>query len=132
MQAGFTLLEILVAFIILGLAAGAITSIFGSTVIKAARSENQRLAALAARSVLASIGAETPLEAGTRAGQMPNGIGWSVSIQPYEDQSDPASDDQSRPVTIPYLVTVHTAAGSSSSLSTADLVSLRLKTGAPP
>jgi general secretion pathway protein I len=132
-RAGFTLLEILVAFAILGLAAAAIAQIFGVGVIKVARSENQRLAALAARSVLASVGADIPLEPGRQSGEMPGGIRWSLSITPYgDDQSNAPADASARPVTVPYLVTVDTAAGSPASPSTAELVSLRLKIEAPP
>jgi general secretion pathway protein I len=129
-QAGFTLIEILIAFAILGMASAAVISIFGSDLSRVARAKNERVAALSARSVLALVGSELPLEPGTREGQLPNGLRWSLAIQPYEDAAI-ANDSNIPPVTTAYLVSVHTAAGLSSNSATADLISLRLKTENP-
>jgi general secretion pathway protein I len=130
-EAGFTLLEILVAFAILGLAAGAILSMFGSNIARIARSENQRLAVMAARSVMARAGGDIALEPGTRKGEMPGGIRWSMSVKPAGGDANENGDDGSPPVTEAYLVAVRAAAGPPSDASIADLVSLRLMPGSP-
>ena len=77
-NAGFTLIEILVAFTILGLAGATIMSILGNGTAKVSRAENERLAILSARSALALVGTEVPLEAGTRKGKMSDGGEWTI------------------------------------------------------
>jgi general secretion pathway protein I len=129
-QAGFTLIEILVAFIILGLAAGVIMDAFGAGPVKIAQSDNERKAALAARSVLALVGGEIPLTAGLKQGTMPDGMRWTVHIQPYE-ATEPENGTPA-PVTTPYLVSVDAALGPQAKPSVASMTTLRLKTGTQP
>jgi general secretion pathway protein I len=131
-QDGFTLLEILVAFIILALATGTIMSMFGSSFMRVATSENERLAALSARSLLARVGSDVPLEPAVRNGEMPGRIRWSVTIQPYDQPSAGNDSDTPPPVTTPYRVTVRAMVGPQSHPSVAELTTLRLKTGALP
>lgn len=128
-QAGFTLLEVLVAFIILGLAAGAVMTAFGSGALKVAQAENERRAALAARSVLALAGSGIPLEAGTQQGTMPDGTRWRMIIRPYEAQPAEGGGDDVPPVTVAYRVDV--AVEPTSGAMPVSITSLRLKPGAP-
>jgi general secretion pathway protein I len=115
-QAGFTLIEILVAFIILGLSASALMDIFRSSPLNVARAENERLAVLAVQSVMDSAVSPEP---GHREGDMPNGIHWSLQVEPYE-----AGDVSSL-----YLITVATSVGNGITRQDAKLTSLRLKAG---
>src|SRR5882672_10305504 len=80
--AGFTLIETLVAFAILGLVAGAVLSIFSTGPSKLSRAENQRFAVLTAQSVLALVGSERPLQTGTWQGGLAHGERWTLSIEP--------------------------------------------------
>jgi general secretion pathway protein I len=128
-EAGFTLLEVLVAFVILGLTAAALLSVFGNGLVKVSSAENERTATLAAQSTLARIGADIPLETGARQGEMPGGVRWKVSIEPYQTPPSDPSGDQGPPlITTPYIVTVHAAAGPRAQATDVSLVSLRLKT----
>jgi len=131
-RAGFTLIEIVVAFAILGLASGVIMSLFGSASTKVMRTENERLAVLSARSAAALIDNEVPLEVGAWQGHMYGKVEWAISIQPYQTEAAIEQSNSSvPPATIPYLVTVHTSVGSGSNQASAAITSLRLKTGAP-
>lgn len=131
LQAGFTLIEILVALVILGFASGAVLSIFGTATLKVSKAENERLTVLAARSALALVGNEIPLESGTHQGQSKDGkFQWTVSVQPTETPS-PLIGDAPRRVTMPYLVTVRTALGRESSPEIT-VTTVRLKSGAVP
>jgi type II secretion system protein I len=69
-RAGFTLIEILVAFAILGLAAGAVLSVFSSSPGRISRAENRRMALLEAQSILDLVGNERPIEEGQWQGDL--------------------------------------------------------------
>lgn len=84
-QDGFTLIEVAVALAILAMAASALMSVFGGAPIRQARIENERLATLGARSLLARIGADLPLAAGHSEGTG-DGIRWTLDIDPYGPQ----------------------------------------------
>jgi general secretion pathway protein I len=131
--AAFTLLEVLVAFVILGLASGALMTAFGGGIVKITRAENERLAALAARSVLALAGSEIPLEPGAHEGNLPGNIHWTISIAPYEKSAvDPFADPGTPAfVTTLYRVTVLTMVGAASNRVQASIETLRLKAEGP-
>jgi general secretion pathway protein I len=84
-SAGFTLLEVLVAFAILAMAFGALFGAFGAALKGTERTDETRTATVLARTTLAVVGAEIPLEAGERAGVYPNGFAWKVRMTPYGD-----------------------------------------------
>jgi len=65
---GFSLLEILVAFVIMAVALTIVLRIFGSGVNNAVISEDYTIAVQIAESLLASAGVETPLEIGDISG----------------------------------------------------------------
>lgn len=129
--AGFTLLESVVAFIILGLACGALMSLFGSAPLKISRAENKRLAVLTAQSALALIDNEVPLEPGVYKRQSTNEkTQWVLSIQPYETSS-PLSEGTPQQITTAYIVTAQATAGMPSS-TPATITTIRLKPGMLP
>jgi len=130
-MAGFTLIETLVAFAILGLASGVIMSVISKNPIKIAHVENLRHATAAAQSLLASVGNEQALNVGTRRGQMSDGTGWSLAIQSYDDGAEADEDSKKAPVTLPYLITVTATSGVGGTAESATLTSLRLR-NAPP
>jgi len=81
---GFTLLEVLIAFAVL---AAAMTLLLGS-LSGAARlvgqADQRSRAVLHAQSMLAALGVETPLQAGTQQGQWDQGrYRWSLEVAPY-------------------------------------------------
>ena len=129
-RAGFTLIEILVAFAILGLAASAVLAVFSSSPGRISRAENRRMAVIEAQSILDLVGNERPIEAGEWQGDLPGGGRWTLVMSPYGD-ADKKSDDTRTPATRPYLVKVHASSGAAWSAGTADIETIRLQTGAP-
>lgn len=94
---GFTLIEVLVALVIGGLAVMAIAAVFGSGLL-ASRVSNQAVIALTlAETKLAAAGADEPLRPGDRGGSFDNHFGWRLSIARYEDPGRPVSSDVETP-----------------------------------
>lgn len=92
-QKGFSLLEVLVAFVILAVFLGALLPSLG-TGLRAERRIEQRLQAVSlAEQRLASLGRDVPLRPGTRKGQS-NGLRWSEHVVPFIDSAaDPDKQD---------------------------------------
>jgi general secretion pathway protein I len=87
-QAGFSLIEILVAFAILSLSLGVILRIFAGGGHIAATADEYSRAILTAESLMASLGVEKPLQPGQSGGEIPGGYRWTVDVTPYPfDQS---------------------------------------------
>ncbi|MGE3622854.1 MAG: type II secretion system protein [Bdellovibrionales bacterium] len=85
---GFTLLEILVAVIIFGVAAGVILGIYSESFARIRRAETDMAAQGYARSLLESAGHEYPLRGGDSEGRFANGFVWRLHIEPYGDDDD--------------------------------------------
>ena len=79
--AGFSLLEILVAFVILALALGVLMRIFSGALSNTGLSERYATATLIAESKLAAVGVETPLEEGEVAGESKSGYHWQTRVK---------------------------------------------------
>lgn len=99
-EAGFTLIEVLVAFVIIASVFAVVLELLSSGLLLGARSNDQRLAVLVAKSTLDRVGADIPLQAGESSGQTQTGLPWTVSIAPYQESGLPES------VAHPYKVTV--------------------------
>jgi general secretion pathway protein I len=83
-QQGFSLLEVLVAFVILALVATALFGLFGGALRNASASEEWSRALLVAQSRLAEAANVQPLREGTTAGTEPDGrIAWQSVVAPY-------------------------------------------------
>ena len=83
-ERGFTLIEILVAFVIVALALGALLQIFATGLRSTSTAENYTIAALLAESKLAGIGIEEPLEEGDQSGEFDNGFRWATNVRSYD------------------------------------------------
>ena len=83
-QAGFTLVEILVAFSVLALALGALLPAFSGGLKSIGASESYVRASLLARSTTDRVGIEIPLEEGEYSGTAEDGFDWSVQIRRLE------------------------------------------------
>ncbi|WP_205880392.1 type IV pilus modification PilV family protein [Lichenicoccus roseus] len=81
-EAGFTLLEVLVAFVIAALALGVLFqgSIEGLASVRLADRTTEAVSV--ARSHLAAVGHGIPLQTATQQGEDGNGFRWSLSIRP--------------------------------------------------
>ncbi|MBK6601526.1 MAG: prepilin-type N-terminal cleavage/methylation domain-containing protein [Betaproteobacteria bacterium] len=82
--AGFSLLEVLVAFVILTLVATSLFRLFAGSLANVGAAEEYSRAVLVAESVLAEVGSARPLREGTRAGSVEDGrIEWKASVEPW-------------------------------------------------
>ncbi len=119
---GFTLLEVLVAFVILAMSLGAILQIFGNGARGIAASREYADAVLLARTLIDDLAAEAQIEPGTRTG-VKEPFQWEVTISPYDVavmDADQTAIAEIVPVTIRAIVQW------GADRSTVELVTLRL------
>ena len=94
-QAGFSLLEVLVAFAILALSLGVLLQIFSRAMSTTAVSGSYSRAAAMAEARLAEVGVTIPLEEGDSTGDPDDGLSWALRIQQldvgdiFPDQTPP-------------------------------------------
>ncbi|HZJ96183.1 MAG TPA: prepilin-type N-terminal cleavage/methylation domain-containing protein [Thiopseudomonas sp.] len=84
-QSGFTILEVLVAFLVAALLLAVILSGFSTGLSSLARADRLSQAALVAQSRIAELGVVEPIQAGELSGQdeQHSDYRWQVSIQPF-------------------------------------------------
>lgn len=82
---GFSLIEILVAFVILSLTLGVIMQIFSGGLRNVRRSDDYNRALFLAESRLAALGVEQPLHAGVMSGELDRRYRWQILVQPYHE-----------------------------------------------
>jgi len=83
-EAGFTLLEVLVAFAILAISLGVLIPVFSGTLGRQAALADQKTATMLAQSKLDTVGSEIPLTDGASDGAFSNGFTWHVEVAPYK------------------------------------------------
>ncbi len=81
---GFTLIEVMVAFVLLALVLGVLLQVFTGGLRSARVSEAYTMATLLAESKLAAVGIEEPLTAGETAGRFDDRFRWRLDVRPYE------------------------------------------------
>jgi general secretion pathway protein I len=87
-DAGFLLVETLVAFAVLALSLGALFDVVSDGMRRTSRSEKLNQAGLALQTLLARVGSDIPLNPGQPGGQLGNGLRWRMRIEPYGDAAD--------------------------------------------
>ena len=106
---GFSLLEVLVAFIIVALVVTALFRLFGGALGNASAADDWTRALLVAQSRLALAAATVPLREASDGGTEPDGrIAWRTAVTPYVPaEADPEFDrtTQAMPTRL-YRVTV--------------------------
>lgn len=80
-ESGFTILETLVALVILGIGLAAFYQTFGTSTRAAATAERNRHATAAASNILAEIGRSRPLAIGVTTGKLQDGQRWTLDIR---------------------------------------------------
>ncbi len=81
---GFSLLEVLAAFVVLALVGTALFRIFSGALGNASLSDEYSRATLYAESRLAAPGVETPLREGVQQGTSDDGkYSWTARVEPY-------------------------------------------------
>ncbi len=127
---GFTLLEVLVAFVVLAISLGVLFEIFSTGMRAQHSAEEYTRATLLAESKLAAIGITGALEEGETTGEYEDGYHWRVAIRPY--RLDEPEEEGSPPPIEASEVVVTVAWGEGSGERSVSLTTLRLKSGAGP
>jgi general secretion pathway protein I len=83
-QSGYTLIEVLVAFMILALALTVLMRIFSGGLRNVSVSSDYATATLIAESRLAAAGIDLPLVPGETSGTEGERFEWTISVQDYE------------------------------------------------
>jgi general secretion pathway protein I len=84
-QRGMTLIEILVAFVVLSTTMAVIMQIFSGGIRNARLSEGYSRAVFLAQSRLAAAGVEQRLVPGNSSGQVGSDLRWQVQVAPFDD-----------------------------------------------
>ena len=120
---GMTLIEVLVAFIVLSVTMAVIMQIFSGGMQNARLAESYSRAVFLAESKMAAVGLERPLMPGEDSGQVGSDMQWRVSVTPAEEET--TTSTQLTPVRL-YLVRVTAAWGEDGRKRQVELTSLRL------
>ncbi len=92
-RGGFTLLEVLIAFVIMTIVLTALFRGFASGLRGLDISEGYATAALQARSKLDELGILIPLEPGGAEGEFSDGARWNLSIEAFDPPGDSIATD---------------------------------------
>jgi general secretion pathway protein I len=82
-EAGFTLVEIIVALAILSISLGLLLNVISSGMWRSSQAQSLSEANSLAQSLLARVGADLPIEPAQRAGEFAGGFHWRLSIERY-------------------------------------------------
>lgn len=85
---GFTLLEVLLAFVVFALSFATVLEILAGSMRATARARNYSEAALLAQSLMDMVGTDIPLMEGNVAGEAPGGYRWELAISTYQPLSE--------------------------------------------
>lgn len=99
---GFTLLEVLVALVILITGLAAYYVAFGGGVLARTSSERAWRTAHAAENLVGSLGRSIALDGNTSGGDLPDGQRWTFQLEPF----DPIEADGPRPPLRAHIVTL--------------------------
>lgn len=84
-EAGFTLVEVIVALAILSVGLSTLLGVISNSLRQTAHAERMAAAGSLAQSLLAEVGTERPIKPEERDGQFPNGFRWHLKMHPYGD-----------------------------------------------
>jgi general secretion pathway protein I len=80
-QRGFSLIEMVAAFLVFALAVGILMQILASSMHSTRTSSDYTMAALWAESMLDVVGVGEPIQAGSSSGRFDNNYSWDLNIQ---------------------------------------------------
>jgi len=84
-EAGFTLVEVIVALAILSLGIGGLLGMISTSLQQIAAAARLTEARSLAQSLLARVGADLPISLLEQAGELPNGYRWTLKASAYGD-----------------------------------------------
>lgn len=99
---GFTLLEVLVALVILMLGIGAFYQSFGVGLRAEAAAQREQRSVEVATNVMAEVGRLQPLQDGLTHGELQDGYRWTLRVEAFES----AQPDESAAALSGHLVTL--------------------------
>lgn len=85
---GFTLLEVLLAFVVFALSFAVVLEVLAGSMRSTARARNQSEVALLAQSLVDMVGTEIPLREGSLDGEAVGGYQWTMTISTYVPQAE--------------------------------------------
>lgn len=89
-QAGYSLVEVVVAFALLALALTILLGTMSGATRQLRWSDEAGRAALHARALLADLGVDEPLRPGRRSGELEDGrYRWALEVRPWDDPGLP-------------------------------------------
>ena len=95
-QSGFTLLEVVVAFVVLSLVLSIVFEVFTTWLSRTASLSEQSQALAIAQSRLAAVGLEEAVKQGETGGESEDRrYRWRVRVEPYGDRADASAPVQS-------------------------------------
>jgi general secretion pathway protein I len=95
-QSGFTLLEVVVAFVVLSLVLTVVFEIFSTWLSRTSSLSEQSQALAIAQSRLAAVGLEEAVKEGEAAGESEDRrFRWRLRVERYGERADPSSPLQS-------------------------------------
>lgn len=92
---GFTLLEVLLAFVIFSISFAVVLQIISGSIRNTMRSKQYTEVALIAQSVMDTVGLDIPLEEGGQASGESGEYTWYLEIYPYEPAEEGAANFES-------------------------------------
>jgi general secretion pathway protein I len=101
---GFTLVEVLVAFLILTFSLSALFSLFSGSLRSVRQGEDYAHAAALARTQLARIDADGIDGQGVDAGETEDGYRWRMAFAPLPDPVAPSGDGDFEPLAVTVTV----------------------------
>jgi general secretion pathway protein I len=131
---GFTLIEVVVALLIFGLAFAVVARIIQTGVLQSGRADAMTTATLLARSQLARIDADVPVAEGELDGDAGDGFHWRILIRRAVlegDRGDRTEGSAPRPEILLYQVEVTVTWGRGGPAEEVTLTSLRLAAAEP-
>ncbi len=102
-QAGFTLLEVLAAFVVFALLFTTTLKIMSSAMRNVQRSSDYTQAALWAQSRMDSVGIDPVIEEGSWDGEFDDRFRWTLEIQAYEVLDQLSAELEEFPVDLYYV-----------------------------
>jgi prepilin-type N-terminal cleavage/methylation domain-containing protein len=82
-ESGFTLLEVLVALVIMIVGLAAYYFAFGSGLLAAESAERSLRNVQAAANLIDQLGHSVPVEEGSASGELPDGRRWRLRVEPF-------------------------------------------------
>lgn len=127
-QAGFTILEVLAAFVVLALTLGALMQVFSGGLREAQLADEYARAAQVAQSRLAAFTAADRFDEGNSGGT-DDGFAWTLAVSPYDETQENAETERgkdygmrTRLLKVEALVAWHAADGNDRNVRLATLV----------